>query len=192
MRKPTENAINRALALHLEGKTNKEITETAPEGERLSHSQLEIAIVHLHIAPTAAARACTREACPWYGPKLAQPESLTVKAAQVAKLRTEGQSWGVIACRYNEPETRTRRDFEEATGTRSKGMRIGKGGRWVQNDQRFYTGADRAKLGKELTRSAPISEQVPADPNQPEERKLPELAGAATPKPAPRKRAPKK
>lgn len=176
MQKPTAAAYERATSMRKAGKTNKEIMEGAPEGERLSHSQLE--------------RHFMAEDIGQYGGWLIQPESLTAKAALVAKLREAGQSWGVISVRLREPESRTRADFTEATGLRSKGMRIGKGGRWVANDRSFYVGADRAKLGKELTTARPIHDQVP-NPDAPEQRQLPKLAEGASPKPQRQSRKPK-
>lgn len=158
MQKPTSDVFARATALRAEKRTNKEIMiETG-----LSHSQLE--------------RHFMAEDIDQYGGFLAQPGSDTAKAALIAKLRLEGQSWGVISVRFGEPESRTRKAFEEASGLRSKGMRIGKGGRYVSNDQRFYTGTDRAKLGSELVKAEPIAAQVPEDFDAEVTRVLPKVA----------------
>lgn len=47
----------------------------------------------------------------------------------VVDLRQAGHSWGEIAVRCGIPESRVRKLFSETTGTRSEGLRIGKGGR---------------------------------------------------------------
>lgn len=54
--------------------------------------------------------------------------------ASVRSLRAKGESWGRIAVLINKPEGATRKLFAEATGTKSQGQRIGKGGRFLYSD----------------------------------------------------------
>jgi hypothetical protein len=102
------------------------------------------------------------------------PETMTEFGVAIAQLRVAGVSWGMIAVIYQVPESRVRRAFKE-TGLDSRGLRIGKGGRWVDNDPRFYTGADRAKLGTELDPTLPVAAQVP-DPEAVPVRVLPKIS----------------
>ncbi len=164
MKKLTSEVLDQAVALRETGLNHGEIM--AQLG--LSHSQMERHFFAVDIEQ--------------FGGFLTQPATLTEKAIQIAKLRTEGQSWGVISVRFKEPESRTRRHFKEAGGLDSKGMRIGKGGRYVSDDPRFYTGSDRAKLGTELIAAVPIAQQVP-DPNEAAIRVLPKIAKTKVRKP---------
>lgn len=109
-------------------------------------------------------------------------ETDTKVAAQIAKFRADGESWGLIAVRCQMPESRVRRTFTNATAIDSKGLRIGKGGRWVSDEPAFYTGGDRAKLGTELDPTLPAFVQLPTDDEA--VRNLPKVAAAlnATPK----------
>lgn len=175
MKNPTKDTYAQADKMKKAKATNKEIM--AATG--LSHSQLEIHLVHQEIAN--------------YGGYLTVPESVTAWVAGIAKLRTENQSWGVIACRFKVPESRIHRVFRES-GVRSHGQRIGKGGRYIADDQRFYTGADRAKLGSELVTVKPIHDQLPEDYDAQPKRVLPTLAknGKATAARKPRKATAKK
>ncbi len=158
----TEKAkvLGQAVKMKEAGKSNAEIMAALD----LSHSQLEVHLLDLRVQAGE------------FGGYIAQPKSLTEKAAIIAKLRTEGQSWGLIAIRLKESEAKTARDFREATGMTRKGMRIGKGGAYVGGDPRFYVGADRAKLGTELVASVPLADQVPAEPDVEPKRVLPTIA----------------
>lgn len=102
------------------------------------------------------------------------PETLTEFGVEIARLRNAGTSWGMIAVIFQVPESRVRRAFKEV-GLDSRGLRIGKGGRWVDDDPRFYTGADRPKLGTELDPAVPVAAQVP-DPDAEPKRVLPTIS----------------
>lgn len=156
MKNPTAEILTQAVALREAGKGHREIMELTG----LSHSQMERHFLALDIKAGIVP-----------GGFLAQPETNTAKAAMVAKLRAEGESWGLISVRFQEPESRTRKCFTEGTGLDSKGLRIGQGGRYVMDDPRFYTGSDRAKLGKELDPNTPKLAQVP-NPDDEEKRTL--------------------
>lgn len=60
--------------------------------------------------------------------------SVEATTANVRKLRTEGQSWGRIAVLINKPEGTARKLWATATGTKSQGNRIGRGGRFYYGD----------------------------------------------------------
>lgn len=163
MKNATAEVLSQAIQLREEGQSNKEIM--AATG--LSHSQMERHFMAADIASGAIS-----------GGFIAQPDSATAKGAIITRLRNAGESWGLISVRFNEPESRTRKAFTEVTALDSKGLRIGKGGRYVMDDCRFYTGSDRAKLGEELDPTMPKLAQVP-DPNTEAVRKLAKLAKAA-------------
>lgn len=160
MKNATTEVLATASALRANGRNHKEImAETG-----LSHSQMERHFMAEDLTTGAIS-----------GGFWAQPESLTVKATQIAKARLDGESWGLISVRYQEPESRTRKHFAEASGLRTEGMRTGKGGAFLRHDPTFYSGGDRAKLGSELKAGLAISAQVP-DPATEAKRVLPQVA----------------
>lgn len=64
----------------------------------------------------------------------------------IAAMRNEGgefASWGWIAVRCDLPESRVRKLFTLHTNVRHDGLRIGKGGRFVQDEGAYYTGPNR-------------------------------------------------
>lgn len=128
---------------------------------------------------------------------IATDGSNTATAAAMAALRAKGESWGLISVKARMPESRARKLFAEATGIDSVGLRTGKGGRYVADDGRFYSGSDRAQYGTELVPGVPVLEQVP-DPTSEAVRNLPTVAnalvapsGARVRKPGKRTTAPK-
>lgn len=165
MNKPTKEAFTQALALRAEGRNHKEIM--AQVG--LSHSQMERAFMAADITAGVIA-----------GGFLKEPGSVTEKGVMIARLREKGESWGLISVRFREPESRTRKAFAEAGGLDSKGLRIGKGGRYVADDPRPYTGADRAAKGTEFIAAKPLRPQIEAIDITAEKvaRKLPSIAKA--------------
>jgi len=167
------HAMELVAGMRLEGKPWKDVyAECEARGWKVSHVQAEFAALH---AELKAGR---------HGGYFPVQASDTAWAAVIAKARTEGQSWGMIAARANMPEGRVRRIFKGSTALDSRGLRIGKGGRFVDRDPRFYVGA-RAKGGTELDPNKAIQEQVP-DPEAPPVYTLPQraeaLVGGGTPK----------
>lgn len=158
MKKATDSHYAQADSLKAEGKTIREIMEATG----LNLSQVERHFWAVEFAENDGF--------------LPQDMTNTAKAAKIAQLRLAGESWGKISVRFREPESRTRKCFKEATGTDSKGMRIGKGGRYVADEPRFYTGTDRAKLGTELDPKVALVAQIPATPDEEAKRNLPKLA----------------
>lgn len=56
-------------------------------------------------------------------------------AAAIVSARDDDQnSWGRISARAGIPESRVRKIYEDATGNSSRGLRIGKGGRYVGDE----------------------------------------------------------
>jgi len=49
-------------------------------------------------------------------------------------------SWGELSALTGLPESRIRKTFAEYTGVDSEGLRMGKGGRWLNDDQQWYMG----------------------------------------------------
>jgi hypothetical protein len=138
MKDVTDKERKLALKLHKEGKTKKEIREATD----LNYSQLWVIINDAEL-----------------------PDNLRVKEkdrtpATVRKLRSEDVSWGMIALRFGideYPEGRIRRMFEEATGDKSQGQRIGHGGRFLLGEPRLYAG-DRRRPGVALPKELSLGE----------------------------------
>lgn len=66
-------------------------------------------------------------------------ERVEATSANAKALRNDRQlSWGEIAVRLNVTEGRARKLYAEGSGTLSEGQRIGKGGRWLNNDSELY------------------------------------------------------
>lgn len=82
----------------------------------LNHSQAERAIMKATLT-TADAEAFEA--------------SGTDLASRVRAARKAGTSWGVIGILAGEPESKVRRAWTEATNLESKGLRIGRGGRFA-------------------------------------------------------------
>lgn len=57
-------------------------------------------------------------------------------------------SWGELSARAGTPESRLRKQFEQYTGVSSEGLRMGKGGRWLNDDMTFYRGERPDELAK--------------------------------------------
>lgn len=183
-KKPTEDQFAQAWSMYQAGGTNGQIQEATG----LNYSQMWLDRTRRELEAgndTVGGWIATHDA-------KGLPLSTTAIGAQVVKARAADQSWGLIAVRARMPESRVRKIFTEVSALDSRGLRIGKGGRWVDDDARFYQGADRPRNGTELDPRAPVAAQVPTGEQAPT-RRLPELAkGAPTPKVTPRKRVAKK
>lgn len=108
------DAVAKAIAMRADGYGMKDIL--AATG--LNHTQAEIAVRRAALAPEAF-RPFSQE--------------------NVVALRAEGESWGMIGVRLNVPESQVRRAFKAASGTLSEGQRIGKGGRFLNQDGVLYS-----------------------------------------------------
>lgn len=131
MKNPTQEVLAAAVADRLAGMKAKDIL--AKHG--LSHSQFEFAWLRLHEMADVAG-------------------TVEPTAKNVVRLRAEGQSWGRIAVLTGLSEGKVRTTFKEATGAKSQGQRIGKGGRWLYNDQTLYE-AEFNKPGTTIPANAP-------------------------------------
>lgn len=177
MNKPTKEAYDQAYRMFEAGNSNGQIQEATG----LNYSQMWLDRTGRLIKAGKAPEGCA--AIPTEG------VSNTVIGAAIVKARAADQSWGLIAVRCNMPESRVRKIFTEVSALDSRGLRIGHGGRWVADDPRFYTGADRPMAGTELDPRVSVLAQVPEGTEAPT-RVLPAVAAklAGTPKPrAPRK-----
>lgn len=113
MKNPTPEVLAKAVSLKKEGKPWHEVLDLTG----LSHSQAEIA---------------------YFKATLPKDQFHEFSTEKVLELRNQGVSWGVIGVRLNVPESRVRSAYKEATGTLSEGQRVGRGGRWLNNDQSLY------------------------------------------------------
>lgn len=59
-------------------------------------------------------------------------------AAEIARLRAEGASWGTIMVVLDITEARARKVWANASGTHSEGTRVGKGGRFLFGEKALY------------------------------------------------------
>jgi hypothetical protein len=165
--------MDMARKMRAEGKSLKEICAALAHREgakTASHSRIEREFMHDDIKSGVIKGG--------FAPKNVF-ESDTALGAYVVLRRHEGESWGVIAARLSEqtyfPEGRVRKAFANTAQIDSAGLRIGKGGRYVEDDARFYTGSDRPTLGHEFAPGQPRLAQVP-DPEADEVRTLPATA----------------
>jgi hypothetical protein len=84
-------------------------------------------------------------------------DSKAIQNVIIRRCRLEdGDSWGRISVRMNIPENRVRSLFRNGGALRDKGLRIGKGGRWLMDDQDLYQ-AHRIKEGAAIDVSTPLS-----------------------------------
>lgn len=90
-----------------------------------SHSRAELIWMD-HVLPSAERDRCR---------KLVKDQGLG--PASVA-LRAEGHSWGEIAVRVGHGEGKVRTAFRDASGNKSQGQRIGKGGRYYLAEGVLY------------------------------------------------------
>jgi hypothetical protein len=126
------------LAKRLEG-TNWKLSLDTPSG-KLSHSQAERAEFRLKIL----LHTMDPKLVPGNWSVIPLPKENT--PAEIGKLveaeRKKGVSWGVIAERVGPkgmPESKARKAYEEAVALRSKGQRVGKGGRFLDNRPDLYS-----------------------------------------------------
>lgn len=148
MNKPTPEILAAAIALRENGATIKEVLATPfredgkvdqKKGQTLSYSQFWYAEQRAKVAGTDL------------------DISADPSPANIARQREAGFSWGQIAVNANWPESRVRKTFEATTGTKSVGLRIGKGGRFLTDDGIFYN-ADRKTTGTAIPAEAKITE----------------------------------
>jgi len=109
----------------------------------LTRHQIEEVYTDLDLAPVASAAIANPNT-----PDGTRTKEMRVAIQAVVDARSAGQSWGLIGVRFNRPESLVRRWFKES-GTKSEGLRIGKGGRWLLNEPALYNG-DRAVTGINL------------------------------------------
>ncbi len=177
MKNPTNSDFRLAVSLRLKGKGWSEVLRDTG----LSHSQAELAEFRFKrdLADLGVADLADWKSVP-------VPEGSD--AGEIVKaLRAEGISWGVIACRMHLSESKARRAFTATTSTKSQGLRIGKGGRFLdskENGHRYYENGDNRKSGlfipKEFDqRQAELTEDGKIKGLKPEQREILMAAGAA-------------
>lgn len=125
MKNPDKKVLDKAITLRVEGYGMKQILATTG----LSHSQAELAIMAFEYYIGAGGTA------------------VEPTAQNAADLRALGISWGRISVMMglqadrpmpSTPESKVRRMFVDATDTESVGLRIGRGGRWFDQDASLY------------------------------------------------------
>lgn len=135
---PDQKLLDRALKLHDEGRKLKEILELTG----LTYAQAWLYITDAHLPASEKIKSKDRT------------------ALKVKQLREDNMSWGNIVVRFGYKEyteAKIRKLFEEATGTMSIGLRIGHGGRFLNNDGLLYAG-ERRRPGIELPKGTKRSE----------------------------------
>lgn len=142
MKAPTQEILE-AARLELEnGATIKQVLATprTKEGDTLTYSQFWLYVNRFKVAGTDLDFAGE------------------VTGDKIVERRNDGYSWGEIAIQANVPESRVRKLFAEATGVRSEGLRTGQGGRFLRDDQVFYTGGDRRVAGTAIPVEKPVAQ----------------------------------
>lgn len=122
MKNPTKKTLDKALAMHADG------------------AQIKAIIKETGLNYTQTWRFLTSRDLEAQGFEFLT----TVDPARCEAMRAEGLSWGAIAVRhrltpehntFGAPEGQVRKAFETATGLKSQGQRIGKGGRFFYGDR---------------------------------------------------------
>lgn len=129
---PTPETLALAVTMHDDGKSHKVIMEATG----LNHSQVECAIMEANFPKSAffSVKSTDKD----YTAKL---EAFIVEGRQVKAL-----SWGALGVLAHIPESRVRKIWAERTGTKSQGLRNGKGGRFLYQEPRLYV-EDHRKTG---------------------------------------------
>ncbi len=134
----SDKTLKQVLHLHEQGKTIKSIMETM----ELDYGTVWLAITDDELPANQRV-------------KPNQQSSTKVK-----QLRDGGDSWGLIRVKFgyaDYTEGKIRKMFEEASGLKSQGLRIGKGGRFFNRDGRFYVD-DHRKPGTAIKAGTPRAE----------------------------------
>lgn len=153
MQNPSNKVLAKAFALYTEGgKSQKDVLQitwatdgsakTDPNGETLNYSQFWL-YCQSQTLPAEAFITATEGSDPWF--------------AAITRCRNAGDSWGLIAVKCRAPEGRVRKAFAAATGLRSQGLRVGKGGRYLDNDPVLYAGS-AVKTGTAIPTTAKRAE----------------------------------
>lgn len=142
MKAPTQEILAAAAAELEAGNTIKEVLSRPRNeaGDTLTYSQFWLYVAREKVAG---------------GPLDFAGE---VTGDKIVERRNQGFSWGEIAVQANLPESRIRKLFADATGVKSQGLRTGQGGRFLRDDQVFYTGGDRRVTGTAI----PVEKSVAA------------------------------
>jgi len=141
MKAPEESVLKKALALHQKGAKMKEILEETG----LNYSQAWLYITDAELPQSQRVSQANRT------------------PATVRKLREEGDSWGLISVKFGYlefSESKIRSMYQEFTGKRSQGLRIGRGGRWYGDEPRLYNGVRRrsgVRIAKGVTKGHVLS-----------------------------------
>lgn len=141
MRNPTDEILAAAKAELDAGATMKAVLSTPrnKDGETLSYGQFWCYNRRFAVVGTPADIK-----------GIATPDA-------IVEQRNQGISWGDIAVNADLPESRVRKLFSEATGVRSQGLRIGAGGRYLTDDQVFYTGGEARVTGTAIPTDVPLA-----------------------------------
>lgn len=121
-----KNASEEVLATAVQMKRDGQKWPAILKATGLNHVQAELAWIRANITPEQFANA----------------EALVAKiglAATCVELRDAQNSWGTIAAMVGESESAVRRMYTEASNLKSKGNRIGHGGRFYLGDEVLYT-----------------------------------------------------
>lgn len=123
MKNPSNKIMDKAITMRLEGQSWAIVLKAT----QLSHSQAERHEFRFKMWLQANGVAVDGD----WSPIAPTPEA--IKAARLA-----GTSWGVIGERAGISESKARKIWGETTGVDSKGLRIGKGGRYAYGDEKLY------------------------------------------------------
>lgn len=102
----------------------------------------------------------------------------TAQKAQLVQLRLAKTSWGCLAVITGWSESKVRNFFGRTTGLASEGMRIGRGGRFLSAEPRFYLGNMKG-IGIEDAKPRSVDPKVAMAKADTVTTKLPALVKAA-------------
>jgi hypothetical protein len=132
MKNPTPEQVAEAIAMKDSGATFKQVQKATG----LNYSQVWLPWFRLHNAD----RLIDPEASN-YKNTLARARGFVRDGAGFKRnMALPETSWGELSALIGLPESRIRRTFEEYTNVDSEGLRMGRGGRWLQDEPSFYRG----------------------------------------------------
>lgn len=168
---PTTAELDHAVTLRLAGQPWKNVLPQTG----LSHSQAEGHEMKFKMWLQANGLKATDLGGDW--------APLKFSAESIKQARAAGISWGAIAIRMGQTESKVRKTFTEATGVHHTALRIGKGGRFLGDEQgaHLYTTdpATGTLVPATLPRIPELTEKGDPKGMKPEDReRLADLKGA--------------
>lgn len=128
--KTTDPRYQKAITAYCQGMKDGKGSKNLLKATGLSHSQADRA---WYVSPLNPNRVVDQSA------KFAAM-SEAAQGVWVLELRADGQSWGRISLTIGLSESATQTRFSTVAGIAAEGLRVGRGGRYLEDDPRRYVG----------------------------------------------------